>query len=277
MESLIRLSEALAKLHLESTVTPQHVQEAVNLLKKSILKVDKDPILINDDEDYWDNRRKENQKETRLNLVNEIKARKKEKEESLKKSKEILEEMNETLNQIDEDIPNAENEDDLTKLLIIKEQTEANIEDYNTVLETLQQQILELKDRLLAESNELDSVQLEEETEEDEQPKKKKKTEKKQINLSYDEYVLISNKLVFGIRKNEEMKNTEGVKKTDIINWYIDQSNEMLTTSETTKKIKLLKHIIDRLVVQDNVLIDLDVGSKIDDLDHVIIVNPNYE
>eukprot|EP01080_Neovahlkampfia_damariscottae_P008664 gene8664-611_t len=276
LESLIRLSEALAKIHLESTVTPQHVQEAVNLLKKSILKVDKDPIQINDDEEYWDNRRKENQKETRLNLINEIKTRKREKEESMKKSRDILDEMNETLLQIEEDIPNA-NDEDLAKLLIIKEQTESNIEDYTTVLETLQQQILELKDRLLTESQDLEVLDGMDEEDEDEQPKKKKRIEKKQINLSYDEYVMISNKLVFGIRKNEELKDTEGVKKIDIINWYIDQSDEMLTTSETSQKIKLLKHIIDRLVVQDNVLIDLDVGSKIDDLEHVIIVNPNYE
>jgi DNA replication licensing factor MCM6 len=277
LESLIRLSEALAKLHLESTVTPQHVQEAVNLLKKSILKVDKDPISINEDEAYWETRRKEGQKEMRTKLINELKSRKKDKEDALTKSRDMLDDLKDAISKIEEDIVDSQG-DDLTNLLSSKDLRETDIKDYEQIIKTLETQILELKDRLLVESQELDALPEEQEGEEESsQPRKKKKTEKTLINLTYDEYVNIANKLVFGIRKNEEMKDVEGMKKSDIINWYVDQSDDMMTTSETAEKVKLLKHILQRMVSKDNVLIDLDVGSKLDDMEHVVIVNPNYE
>ena len=40
MESLVRLSEACARIHLNTIVKPQHVQEAVKILKTSIIKID---------------------------------------------------------------------------------------------------------------------------------------------------------------------------------------------------------------------------------------------
>ena len=46
LESLIRLSEAYARLYCESKIETYHVKEAVRLLRTSITKVDKDPIAI---------------------------------------------------------------------------------------------------------------------------------------------------------------------------------------------------------------------------------------
>ena len=40
LESMIRLSEALARLCLEDEVTPDHVSEAFRLLRKSIVNVE---------------------------------------------------------------------------------------------------------------------------------------------------------------------------------------------------------------------------------------------
>lgn len=55
LESLIRLSEALARLHLDDVVRPRYVREAVRLLRKSIIHVETEDVDLNegqeDDED----------------------------------------------------------------------------------------------------------------------------------------------------------------------------------------------------------------------------------
>ncbi|KAJ3326967.1 MCM DNA helicase complex subunit mcm6 [Blyttiomyces sp. JEL0837] len=50
LESLIRLSEAVAKLFCSQVVDVRHVQEAADLLKKSIVKIEGDDVELGDDE-----------------------------------------------------------------------------------------------------------------------------------------------------------------------------------------------------------------------------------
>jgi DNA replication licensing factor MCM6 len=49
LESMIRLSEALARLHCEDSVQPRHVREAFRLLKKSIIHVETQDVTFDDD------------------------------------------------------------------------------------------------------------------------------------------------------------------------------------------------------------------------------------
>lgn len=51
LESLIRLSEAIARLHCTNVVTAQFVREAYNLLKQSIIHVEKDDIDFDDEDE----------------------------------------------------------------------------------------------------------------------------------------------------------------------------------------------------------------------------------
>ena len=51
---MIRLSEAVAKLHCTSVIDIKHVLEAVNLLKKSIVKVEGDDVIFDDETDTAD-------------------------------------------------------------------------------------------------------------------------------------------------------------------------------------------------------------------------------
>uniref|UniRef100_A0A915BKC8 DNA replication licensing factor MCM6 n=2 Tax=Parascaris univalens TaxID=6257 RepID=A0A915BKC8_PARUN len=51
LESLIRLSEALVRLHCESEVTAEHVNQASRLLSKSIVRVEQPDIALQDDDD----------------------------------------------------------------------------------------------------------------------------------------------------------------------------------------------------------------------------------
>jgi len=48
---MIRLSEALAKLTCEEEVTVRHVKEAADLLRTSIVRIEKDDIEVDDEDD----------------------------------------------------------------------------------------------------------------------------------------------------------------------------------------------------------------------------------
>src|SRR5208282_5357366 len=50
LESMIRLSEAIAKANCVEEITPPFVREAFNLLRQSIISVEKDDVDV-DDED----------------------------------------------------------------------------------------------------------------------------------------------------------------------------------------------------------------------------------
>ena len=51
LESMIRLSEAIAKANCVEEITPNMVIEAFNLLRQSIISVEKDDVEVDDDED----------------------------------------------------------------------------------------------------------------------------------------------------------------------------------------------------------------------------------
>ena len=51
LESMIRLSEAIAKANCVEDVTPNFVKEAFNLLRQSIISVEKDDVEVEDEED----------------------------------------------------------------------------------------------------------------------------------------------------------------------------------------------------------------------------------
>jgi DNA replication licensing factor MCM6 len=51
LESMIRLSEAIAKANCVSEITPEFVREAYNLLRQSIISVEKDDVEVEEDED----------------------------------------------------------------------------------------------------------------------------------------------------------------------------------------------------------------------------------
>ena len=55
LESMIRLSEALTRLHCHDVVMPKHVKEAYRLLNKSIIRVETPDIQFDNDEDQGNN------------------------------------------------------------------------------------------------------------------------------------------------------------------------------------------------------------------------------
>lgn len=51
LESMIRLSEALARLHCDDEIKPKYVREAFRLLKKSIIHVESEDVLLEEEEE----------------------------------------------------------------------------------------------------------------------------------------------------------------------------------------------------------------------------------
>ncbi|CAB3227653.1 unnamed protein product [Arctia plantaginis] len=54
LESMVRLAEAMAKMHCSGHVTPQHVHEAYRLLNKSIIRVEQPDIHLDEDEPQYE-------------------------------------------------------------------------------------------------------------------------------------------------------------------------------------------------------------------------------
>ncbi|EPZ36218.1 DNA replication licensing factor Mcm6 domain-containing protein [Rozella allomycis CSF55] len=162
LESIIRLSEALAKLFCDHQIKPKYVKEACRLLKNSIIKVESEDISI-----------------------------------------QVADESNE----------------------------------------------LEIENQEISETI----------------------PEKSQTFISYDEYIKISQLLIFHIKKSEET----GIKKSQVIDWFLEQSeDEIHSEQDLIDLTKKVKGIIERLIHKDSVLIEFK--SDDDSQDYPLVVHPNY-
>lgn len=162
LESMIRLSEAMAKMECCEEVTLKHVKESYRLLNKSIIRVEQPDIHL-DDED-------------------------------------------------DEQLALAMDDEDATPQQDVQEENGHTAENGH-----------------------------------DAAPKKK-------LTLSFDEYRNLSNMLVIHMRGEEarfesEELQSEGIKKTDLINWYLEQVGEQIETEEELVERKtLIEKVVDRLI-----------------------------
>lgn len=115
---------------------------------------------------------------------------------------------------------------------------------------------------------------------------------KKTFSLTFEEYKNVSNMMILHLRE-QEMKcilqgtDTEGIKKSELVQWYLEQIEEMLENEEDLIERKILvERLIDRLITHDQVLIPLRTSElkqkKGDNLaaeeedDPFLMVHPNY-
>lgn len=179
LESLIRLSEALAKLTCSGEVTVSHVKEAARLLNKSIVKIEQPDINLMDEE-------------------------------------------------------------------------------------------MEVE-------GEEDGTQVEEEGEMDEATKAAHERK-----LTFEQYKAMANMFVIHLRREEgrvEAGETEGIRRTDLIQWYLSETQDIQTESELVEKKILCDKVIDRLILKDGVLIALKSPKSIQneqDEDPILVVHPDY-
>lgn len=88
-------------------------------------------------------------------------------------------------------------------------------------------------------------------------------TTKKTFSMSFEEYKNLSNMLILHLRDQEtkclmEGSDTEGVKKSELVQWYLEQISDMLESEDDLIERKILvERLIERLVTHDQVLIPL--------------------
>lgn len=119
---------------------------------------------------------------------------------------------------------------------------------------------------------------------------------KKKLTLSFDEYKTISNMIILHMRQEEtrmevEAVDSDGLKRSDIIGWYLEQIAETIESEEELiEKKTLVEKVIDRLVYHDQVIIPLRTapgfrsaaGAESEEAasgsenDPVLVVHPNY-
>lgn len=116
-------------------------------------------------------------------------------------------------------------------------------------------------------------------------------TNKKTFSLSFEEYKNVSNMLILHLR-DEELKcigvgtDTEGIRKSELVQWYLEQIQDMLESEDDLIERKILvERLIDRLITHDQVLIPLitkelkqkqDQAMDEDGDDPLLMVHPNY-
>jgi len=106
-------------------------------------------------------------------------------------------------------------------------------------------------------------------------------TTKKSLKLSYEEYKAMAIMIVHYLRK----KDTEDVRKKDLVAWYIEEvTNDIESQEEIVEKKQIVEKVLDKLAYNDNVLVPLSkTGLKTGTVDEgatednpILIVHPNY-
>uniref|UniRef100_A0A915JL23 MCM domain-containing protein n=1 Tax=Romanomermis culicivorax TaxID=13658 RepID=A0A915JL23_ROMCU len=157
LESLIRLSEAVARMYCLADITETHVKEAFRLLCKSIIRVEQPDV-------EFDQQR----------LDDAV--------------------ANGHANRLADDVEKAENGDE--------------------------QQVMIGKTAL---------------------PQK--------LKLTFEEYRKLANLLVFHIRQQEELNDDTGIRRSELISWYISEiQDELATEADLVYRKTLVEKVIDRLI-----------------------------
>lgn len=112
---------------------------------------------------------------------------------------------------------------------------------------------------------------------------------KKKLKLSYESYRNMSNLLIMHMRKEEatmeeeESSETAGLRRSAVINWYLNEiSGDIETESELIEKKMLVEKVLDRLTYHDQVIIPLTRSglkgstAEVEEEDPMLVVHPNY-
>ncbi|PSN32621.1 DNA replication licensing factor Mcm6 [Blattella germanica] len=197
LESMVRLSEAMAKMECSDEVSVRHVKEAYRLLNKSIIRVEQPDIHLDEEEEQM-----------------------------------IDEPMD--IDNNERTAPDAQNGSDAGT-----NRTEQEVQ------------------------------------------------KKKKLTLSFEEYRSLSTMLIVHMRGEEvrserEGKDSEGLKRSDVVAWYLEQVQDQIETEdELLERKALVEKVLDRLIHHDQVIIalmktGLEEDDELSESDPLLVVHPNY-
>ncbi|GFG33417.1 hypothetical protein Cfor_10011 [Coptotermes formosanus] len=111
---------------------------------------------------------------------------------------------------------------------------------------------------------------------------------KKKLTLTFEEYRTLSTMLIVHMRneeiraEREEEGSSEGLKRSDVVAWYLEQVQDLIESEEELlEKKALVEKVIDRLIYHDQVIIPLmktglKGGDESSESDPLLVVHPNY-
>lgn len=277
LESLIRLSEALARLHLDDCVRPHYVREAVRLLRKSIIHVETEDVELDngeDDDDDDDPGRGDPQTVEMVDV-----------------------EEDEQTNQNPTTAPQTGNAEEGPG-------PDSNRDgDGNDQPEQKPEPVLEgeasrgavtdgdappASKKARIETNEgtegTDPVQSEAGPSSAQAPQPPKPAEK--ITIGFNEFRVMMNKVVVHLRRQESMGHEDGAaaKRKEIIQFLLEDADRQggsggaFDSEEALRReAKIMRLVVNRMIKKERVLIE--VPNQADDVsrdDRVYAVHPNF-
>jgi DNA replication licensing factor MCM6 len=248
LESMIRLSEALARLHCSDEIQPSYVREAYRLLKTSIIQVETSDVEVEDDDDD-DNGQ---QPDTTMGRNDDE----------------------------DNDVKDSQESNQLETQPLVNP-GEYPGEESAPVAAVAEGGPSVAGDEESPQAMETDALEEKPDVEAAEPPRKKKKKEKKKTKISFEEYEAITNAIAGHLRALEGEDVTNYLTWDQAMEWYLNQCLEDIGDSlerleEIKRKVNL---VIRRLIDVDRILVTVGESpkSKKEQGKTLLAVHPNYE
>ena len=265
LEALVRLSEALARLHCRTEILPKHVREARRLLSESIIAVEaRDVTLEEDDEDIDESadrgprlpddvRNSIRIEERKLeNEINEYKRRQAAGLEAETKDEQKVREQREEIEHRERAEANAAAAGEEDAQMGDAEHVGGGGRNNDTSQQQTQNEQRRPGGTQLVPVRQQENIP----------PQRGASKPKKKATVSYEKYQTIKNMIVKYIRE-KELENPEeenlGVKQKEIVEAYIEDfanSEDDATEADVlSRELKLVKMIINKMINNEQTLI----------------------
>ena len=288
LESLIRLSEALARLHLDECVRPQYVREAVRLLRKSIIHVETEDVDLDPEEDDDNERERkdggggENDDDDdddndghniRLNDdtgSNTVRVPEGNDDGETNKSKI-------------EDTSDSPTRDEVHEVTTVEHDKQRTVEEPNgnsvedEQAHGEQQGAGDLGRGMKSDSENLVSTS-------PTQSKSVKHDEQK-MTVGFNEFKILMSKVVVHLRRKESIDpgNGAAAKRKEIIQFLLEDADRQggeggafETENELRREAKKMRLVVNRMIKKERVLIEIPNQESIARDDRLFSVHPNF-
>lgn len=109
-------------------------------------------------------------------------------------------------------------------------------------------------------------------------------TTAKSFKITYEDFRSMANMFVIQLRREENRieedgETGEGLRRSELINWYLSQREDIESEDELHQQKMLCEKVLDRLVNVDHILVSLKPSegrSEDEDVDDILVVHPNF-
>jgi DNA replication licensing factor MCM6 len=242
LESMIRIGEALARVHCDTVIRPQYIREAARLLRKSIIHVETDDVALDGvgDDDDEEEEEEEEEDAAVVEESSRVEAVAEESVESASGSGSSSRRQRTSRRKLDADDVRMDDDDEQKDPDFDRETTKAKKGKRSSKTKT-----------------------------------KKKKKKKKSVRVSFEQYQRDSNMLVMHLRRQERLTG-QGIKQAELVNWYLKE-HTYESEEDLVHATRLIRQIVQRLIDKDNVLLVAEDDEDGDRSQRILRVHHDYE